>query len=288
MSKLFRSIISSVTLSVASVSYPLSEDTDKVVTLGDLSFAYPLSWVYSSNKPGVTAQIEAPTASRNEFKRNLQIRTYREGLFLTKSSVQDFAEEMVRNFEKASGSIREYSMRNAELVDLSSGVKAGVIYASFKINDFPLMHMHVLVSSANNHYAITATDFEDMLDGTGDDDHLAEFWEIVNTINIKSAPENPNSDLLWFGVVFVVCLGSFIGFKLLKRRSESLDFAKFEANPVPEDKQHAHGKNEDELDGNAEEWSLSEGGELDLDKEDASHWNTSDEDIDKALDEKFK
>ena len=190
-----------------------------------ISIIPPPDWNVKENQPGVTWFFTAPTKAGDPYERNIRVMSFVDSIYIDEVSFISFANKIKDNFSKASNSIKNYEIRDFSTVELLQGTTGGLFYADFLLAGVPMMQMHILVSSAKNHFLLTYTDtrsrFEDTSNG-----YLDEAYTSMQSITVNSHPPQRYDFAIRMGLLVGVVLFLLITLSFFRRyKMESLNQA---------------------------------------------------------------
>ncbi|NDE14810.1 hypothetical protein EBZ80_07775 [bacterium] len=166
-------------------------ESDGRVRVGESGFSMkaPEGWTIRHDVPGVSLVLEAPAAGKETYRRTIQVRIAHGARYLDSLGISEFQQEITDKLGNNDNSLREFSIRNAEVVKMDDGREALLVYSGFKLNNVDLLQAHVLIPSAEQHAVVTFTDVAETFNSNAADSPLGVAWAAMTTSQLPG--ENP-------------------------------------------------------------------------------------------------
>lgn len=158
----------------------------KPVVNEKLTYAAPEGWQEVPAPKGYLKTYSKPVDDPSIYKASIQIRRKEgphpiDGIFL-----DEMKEFLVHKIQSSGSPMRKYEVRSGELLTLPSGRDAILIYADFYLDAEPMMHLHFIVSSADNHYFFTYTDTKAEMENPGVGTTASQVFESFVAVELPS------------------------------------------------------------------------------------------------------
>ncbi len=125
------------------------------------SIVPPTGWEVQREGGGTAVVFQGPKPEEKPgvtvYRGNIRIMRIAEGLPMDDQTKENFKKDLMEKFP-ASNRISNYNIRSAERVQLASGAEGFLYYSEMTYDALPIMAMHVLISSATDHFLITYMD----------------------------------------------------------------------------------------------------------------------------------
>lgn len=193
------------------------------LTIGDKGFSIiaPKGWTLRQDYPGTSLLLEEPKKESSTYQSTIQVLVFSEPLPVDEQTATAYRDELAKRYSVNASDVTDYRLRNHEFVDLPDGSRGILYYADFKVTGIPLMHAHLLTSSATRHYLLTFTDLPEHFEGDAGRNHLGVAWEAVTSIQLDSqASGRFSTPVTVLGVMSLIAAVLF-GFTMIRRRRAS-------------------------------------------------------------------
>lgn len=214
----------------------------------DFSITPPMGWEVLRNQPGTSLVMQIPLDKSVNYRRTIQIMTFKGPAFLDEVGARDFADEIEKKFSNASIGITNYRIRNHLVVKTALDRPAVLFYSEFNFEGLALMQAHLLVSNSTHHYLVTFTDVQETFESADRSQVLKTAWEsMVSFDTIGTSPERYDS--LYFGIAIASLIGvCAVALWTLRAKKESQNLMR-----IAEDEEDV----DIELAPNNEQWSVN-------------------------------
>lgn len=220
--------------------------TEAVIEGKDFRITVPDGWQVLENYEGASLFIEAPLTDGSAYRRNMRVMAFSEPVFVDTFSLETMAERITRGVSESSNSIRDYQMTSKMLIDFDSGLRGLLYYGDFTMLGVPMMQMHLVVSSADNHFILAYTDLKENFD-FDNSPFLDQAFATMGSIVIKTrAPERfIFIKIIGLLAAGLISLGFFIRYMMNRRTKILTEF--FSDADIENDTAGEHGYEADEL-----------------------------------------
>ena len=176
----------------------------------ELSIQIPDGWSVLKDIPKTTLFLEPAELSPQEYKRNIQVFTFRGSKYIDQQSSHGIAEDLINKFSAKDSIVSDFQLREHELIQLNNGNQALLFYADFTLADTPMMQAHLVFSGESFNYLIS---FTDVASHFGQDDASRNIIDQVwNTfLSATTATKAPNR----FSMADLILLCSSCAFLVL-------------------------------------------------------------------------
>lgn len=247
----------------------------------------PEGWEVYRDFGGATLHMQVPHDAQAKYQRAIQVLRFAEPRFVDSLTVEEFRDLLIKKITDSSGSVQDFQVRSDMVVDLTPDLKGILYYTQYAYEGVRLMQVHVLVSSATNHYLMTYTDLAEFFE-SDDNPNLSTAWKSLTSIVLDSrGPTRADLPvqmiLLALGLVAIVAIGS-----LWRRQRAAREYDAFATASQPGPAPHPGTREERDLagddDDDREQWSIpaegdlapiSEGLDEDEDERSATHQRAS-------------
>lgn len=159
----------------------------KPVITEKLTYAAPEGWQEVAPQKGYLKTFSKVVDDPEVYKASIQIRRKEgphpiDGIFL-----DEMKEWLVHKIQGSGSPMAKYEVRSGELLTLPSGRDAILIYADFFLDAEPMMHLHFIVSSADNHYFFTYTDTKAEMENPGVGTTASQVFESFVAVDLPTA-----------------------------------------------------------------------------------------------------
>lgn len=138
---------------------------DRIVIEGKgFSIVPPPNWSIDLEQPGLTLFMQANAKDAHAFQRSIQVRFGRDPVVIDKFGANQYGEVLEKNRSAAVGFHAGYKLQSSTLIHLADGSPGVLYYSEFVHNDYPMMEMHLLISSEDGHFLLTYTDLSKYFD----------------------------------------------------------------------------------------------------------------------------
>lgn len=159
---------------------------DGRIQTGDGSFSMmtPAGWVVRNDVPGISMVFESPAGQKHQYRSTIQVKIASGARYLDSLGINEFQEEIAAKLGRDNGTVRDFSIRNAELVKTDDGRDALLVYSGFNLNGVDLLQAHLMMSSATEHVVITFTDIADNFNSNAADAPLGVAWTAMTSAQL--------------------------------------------------------------------------------------------------------
>lgn len=152
-----------------------------------LTFTAPEGWQEVAPQKGYLKTFSKVVDDPKIYKASIQIRRKEgphpiDGIFL-----DEMKEWLVHKIQGSGSPMAKYEVRSGELLTLPSGREAILIYADFYLDGEAMMHLHFIVSSADNHYFFTYTDTKAEMENPGVGTTASQVFESFVAVDLPSS-----------------------------------------------------------------------------------------------------
>jgi hypothetical protein len=141
--------------------------TGERIEIPDVGFTIipPNGWMVHKNSHGSSLLFEAPKQPNQIYQPTIQVMVFSKHRYIDEVTMKEYGDLIVEKFGKMSNRVSGYRLRDAAIQRLETGDPSILYYTEFQYDDVAIMQMHILISSATNHFVMTYTDiakiFED-------------------------------------------------------------------------------------------------------------------------------
>lgn len=181
-----------------------------MVTIEDRGFKMwiPDGWKLNINHYGASLFVEPDNQKNREYKRNIQVMAFSGSLFIDELELSSFSDEIKANAEKMSNAISNYNITDRMIIDMPDGSEGMLFYARFDYASESMMQMHLVVSSATDHFIMVYTDLERFFD-FDNGLMLDEAFTVMQSAQLSDpAPKRSFYFYIIFGSLFIL---AFLG-----------------------------------------------------------------------------
>ncbi len=166
-------------------------DDDGRIQAGSTGFSMviPTGWKVRTDVPGLSLVVELPEEKSMKYRSTIQVQVVQGSRYFDSLGISDFQEEITEKLGRAGGSLRDFTVRNAEPVKIDDGRDALLVYTGFNMNGVDLLQAHLLISSADQHVVVTFTDLADNFNSNASDTPLGIAWAAMTTAQLPG--KNP-------------------------------------------------------------------------------------------------
>ncbi len=129
------------------------------------SITPPTGWLVNRNSHGSSLMFEVPKQANQIYQPTIQVMVFSNPRYIDEVTKKEYGDLIVEKFGKVSNRVTGYHLRSEEFVQMETGDPAILYYTEFQYDDVAIMQMHILISSASNHFLMSYTDlaktFED-------------------------------------------------------------------------------------------------------------------------------
>ncbi len=179
------------TSSAGDTSQEIVASADGRIQVGSSGFSMmpPAGWKVRNNVPGLSLVLEAREEKSMKYRSTIQVRVADGPRYLDSVGIADFQEEITDKLGREGGSLRDFTVRNSELVKTDEGREALLVYTGFNMNGVDLLQAHLMISNENQNVVITYTDLSDKFDSNAADAPLGIAWAAMTTAQVPG--KNP-------------------------------------------------------------------------------------------------
>ena len=172
-------------------SQEIVTNADGRIQVGSSGFSMmpPTGWKVRNNVPGLSLVLEAHEEKSTKYRSTIQVRVADGPRYLDSVGIADFQEEITDKLGRDGGSLRDFTVRNSELVKTDDGRDALLVYTGFNMNGVDLLQAHLMISNENQNVVVTYTDLSDKFDSNAADAPLGIAWAAMTTAQIPG--KNP-------------------------------------------------------------------------------------------------
>lgn len=163
-----------------------SSSPSKATSAEKLTYAAPEGWQEVPPQKGYLKTFSKLVDDPEVYKASIQVRRQQgphpiDGIFL-----DEMKEYLVHKIQGSGSPMAKYEVRSGELMTLPSGRKAILIYADFYLDTEAMMHLHFIVSSADNHYFFTYTDTKSEMENPGVGTTASQVFDSFVAVDLPS------------------------------------------------------------------------------------------------------
>jgi hypothetical protein len=158
----------------------------------------PVGWEVHKNLPGISLLFQVPKKGV-KYQRTIQVVWGQETYAMDEFTEEEFAKTLIERRSKAYGNTG-YRLRNKLPITLEDGTKALLYYTEFEYDTFPMMELHILVSSATGHFLMTYTDLAKFFEEQGPDSMLDVAYNSMTSAKLDSKPAGRFDFLIRIGI----------------------------------------------------------------------------------------
>ncbi|MGE0174862.1 MAG: hypothetical protein AB7T49_18870 [Oligoflexales bacterium] len=195
------------------------------VFLEDKGFSImpPVGWEVHKNIPGISLLFQVPKKGV-KYQRTIQVVWGQETYVMDDYTAQDFAKTLIERRSKAYGN-NGYRLRNQLPITLEDGTKAFLYYTEFEYDTFPMMELHILISSATGHFLMTYTDLAKFFEEQGGNSMLDVAYNSMISAKLDSKPAGRFDFLYKAGVVLLAFMLLWTVMRFLQGRHSFDEYA---------------------------------------------------------------
>ncbi len=221
-SRVFAVLVSLLLMESNLVGVEVPSVTEAVIEGKDFRISVPDGWQVLENYEGASLFIEAPLTDGSAYRRNMRIMAFSAPVFVDTFSLETMADKISRGVSESSNSIRDYQMTNKMLMDFDSGLRGLLYYGDFTMLGVPMMQMHLVVSSADNHFILAYTDLKENFD-FDNSPFLDQAFSTMGSIVMETKAPERFVFIKIFGLLAagLISLGLFIRY-MMNRRTKIL------------------------------------------------------------------
>lgn len=193
-----------------------SETTLIDIPEAGLKIIPPPGWTASRDTPGLTLVMREPldpkpSYDKPKYQRNITLMTLHQPSPIDFARMEELKGELVKQFGQA-GSVSQFQIIESKIFDYRKKSDGILVYSSVNIGEYPMMQMHVLVSSHSKQYLMTYTDLAERFT-KANDPVFATAWSSLMSLEVEGSPptrfeQNKNLYLGSGGVFFIaIALG---------------------------------------------------------------------------------
>jgi hypothetical protein len=179
------------------------------IELSELGFSIvpPAGWMVKRNSYGSTLLFEAPKVPNQLYQATIQVMVFGNPRYIDNVTMKEFGELIVGKFGALSNRVSGYHLRDNSFLQMETGDQAILYYTEFQYDNVPIMQMHILISSATNHFLLSYTD-------------LSKSFEDENSLALTTAYKSMHSAQLstkpvWPFLHYVIVAGVVVFFILV-------------------------------------------------------------------------
>src|SRR6478735_6611016 len=148
---------------------PPRVSTGERIDLPDVGFSItpPNGWMVNKNSHGSSLLFEAPKQPNQTYLPTIQVMVFGKLRYIDEVTLKEYGDLIVEKFGKLSNRVTNYRLRSAEILQMETGDPAILYYTEFQYDDVPIMQMHILISSATNHFLMSYTDIAKVFEDEG-------------------------------------------------------------------------------------------------------------------------
>lgn len=183
--------IPAVASSAAEVTEEIVTNTDGRIRIASSGFSMmtPPDWKVRNNVPGLSLVLEAHEDKSSKYRSTIQARVAQGPRYLDSVGISDFQEEITEKLGKEGGSLKEFTIRNSEVVRTDEGREALLVYTGFNMNGVDLLQAHLMLSSETQHVVVTYTNLSDKFESNAADAPLGIAWAAMTSAQLPG--KNP-------------------------------------------------------------------------------------------------
>lgn len=185
--------------------------TGERIEIPDVGFSIvpPNGWMVHKNSHGSSLLFEAPKQPNQIYQPTIQVMVFNKLRYIDEVTMKEYGDLIVEKFGKMSNRVTGYHLRDAAIQRLETGDPSILYYTEFQYDDVPIMQMHILISSATNHFVMTYTDIAKVFEDESSPG-LAIAYTSMHSAQLDSRPPwRWRGFVIAGGAVFLVILGWF-------------------------------------------------------------------------------
>jgi hypothetical protein len=185
--------------------------TGERIEIPDVGFSIvpPNGWMVHKNSHGSSLLFEAPKQPNQIYQPTIQVMVFNKLRYIDEVTMKEYGDLIVEKFGKMSNRVTGYHLRDAAIQALETGDPSILYYTEFQYDDVPIMQMHILISSATNHFVMTYTDIAKVFEDESSPG-LAIAYTSMHSAQLDSRPPwRWRGFVIAGGAVFLVILGWF-------------------------------------------------------------------------------
>ncbi len=199
------------------IPYVIAEGEAFAVEDRGFTIQAPVGWEVYRDMNGATIFMQAPKEEGLIYQRNIRVMAFNEPEFIDEMTFEEYEQKIVENSTKMSNAVVDYRIRNRTTIELAGGLPAGLFYAEFMIDGIPMMQMHILASSAENHFILTYTDLQEHFE-MDNSPYLAEAFSSLQSVELNSSPPSRNRSVILIGGLAIGLLSLLVAVKIIRAR----------------------------------------------------------------------
>ncbi len=172
----------------------------------------PIGWEVTSNTGSLTLvmkepRVEAPDYEKPKYQRNITLAIMHKGSPIDEAKALDITKQLADTFGKDS-SLSDFKVTEHKLFNYKGQNDGLVVYSAYRMGDFELAQMHVLVSGKEKQYMMTYTDLADRFQGA--DGAFEKAWNSMVSIEVDGVAPSRFDEVKPY-----VITGSIVGMMFL-------------------------------------------------------------------------
>lgn len=205
-------------LAFAETAPEISDGSRLVFPERGFSIEPPTGWEIHRDIPNLTLLLQVPKTGDMIYQRNITLRKGNGAYAIDDYSADEFGKQIVERRAHILPGITNYRLRNHDTVDLTDGRKGLLFYAQLELNGIPMMEMHMIVSTAKEHFILTFSDVADHFDTSKNLPYLDEAFKTLTSIHTETTSKTRFSFLTTLLSVFAVGGALFFGVRKISSR----------------------------------------------------------------------
>lgn len=190
----------------------------------DLSLPIPQSWKVDSeiNELGETPRgslMAVDQSKQLSYPRNLGLRIIDKKIYGDRSSAKKLKKYLPIKFNRSHRGIKNYKIQDSQIIKLSNGDDAILMFGSYRLGDKEMSHIHVAIPRATFYYLLTYTDMHSLI-STSSPSYVL-FWNILQQIQLPPSSiltTNRASSLIIVMIALGATLIILLSLMLVRRR----------------------------------------------------------------------
>jgi len=196
----------------------------------DAKITPPKNWEVNLNSPGLSAVFQEPELSETEMsnieknlKKDETAKTYRRNMSIAvmhhpspiDSKRAEQLEEEIRKTLGERSIISNLEFMEHKFFDFKNAKDGIVMYVRFKMGEFDMMQMYVLVSGEDKHYLMT---YSDLAERFSSGDFFNQAWNSMVSLEVVGVAPQRYLKTIIAGSILLVILGLSVIFSIIRRR----------------------------------------------------------------------
>ncbi len=195
-----------------------------------MTISPPAGWEIVRNFPGMTLVMQPidkevklnDDKTKTKFRRNITVVTRHEPVAIDPRTATEFSQQLTEMMKKDS-LVANFQVLEHKFFDYRGKNDALMFYSAMNLGEFPMMQMHILISSGQHHFLLSYTDLAENF--SKQDEGFAAAWASMTSINVQGEAPKRYENLIRYGAVggVILLLLGYLGWR--SGRSKSRDYA---------------------------------------------------------------